>query len=154
MTDKGDNGRKALADALNKLLADYYALYLKTKNFHWHVTGPHFRDYHLLFDDHAVEIIGTTDLVAERVRKLGQRSLTSIGAVAAAQTIGDNDNADVDAQDMLRELQRDNEALVASLKVLKQLAEDAGDNATDGVLDDWTDQAEQRVWFLQSSRAD
>jgi len=92
MADKVDNGKKALAYDLNRLLADYYALYLKTKNFHWHVTGPHFRDYHLLFDDHAAEIIATTDLVAERVRKLGQRSLTSIGAVAAAQTISDNDS--------------------------------------------------------------
>ena len=147
----GDNSKKALAEALNRLLADYYALYLKTKNFHWHVSGPHFREYHLLFDDHASELIGTTDLVAERVRKLGQRSLTSVGAIASAQTIADNDSIKVDAQDMLVELRDDNQSLVAGLKALKQLAEDAGDNATDGLLDDWTDQAEQRAWFLSET---
>ncbi len=147
----GDNSKKALAEALNRLLADYYALYLKTKNFHWHVSGPHFREYHLLFDDHASELIGTTDLVAERVRKLGQRSLTSVGAIASAQTIADNDSIKVDAQDMLVELRDDNQSLIVSLKALKQLADDAGDNATDGLLDDWTDQAEQRAWFLSET---
>lgn len=144
----GDNSKKALAGSLNRLLADYYALYIKTKNFHWHVSGPHFREYHLLFDEQAAEIIGSTDAVAERVRKLGQRTLTSVGNIGASQTIGDNDAARVDAQDMLRELRDDNMAVVASLKELKQLAEEAGDNATDGLLDDWTDQAEQRAWFL------
>ena len=147
----GDNSKKALAEALNRLLADYYALYLKTKNFHWHVSGPHFREYHLLFDDHAAELIGTTDLVAERVRKLGQRSLTSVGAIASGQTIADNDSTKVDAQDMLVELRDDNQSLIVSLKALKQLADDAGDNATDGLLDDWTDQAEQRAWFLSET---
>ncbi len=144
----GDNSKKALARSLNRLLADYYALYIKTKNFHWHVSGPHFREYHLLFDEQAAEIIGSTDAVAERVRKLGQRTLTSVGNIGASQTIGDNDEAKVDAQDMLRELRDDNMAVVASLKELKQLAEEAGDNATDGLLDDWTDEAEQRAWFL------
>lgn len=145
---KGDNSKKALADALNRLLADYYALYLKTKNFHWHVSGPHFREYHLLFDDHAAELIATTDPVAERVRKLGQRTQTSIASIGASQTISDNDGTKIDAQDMLRELRDDNNILVSSLKDLKELAEDAGDNATDGLLDDWTDEAEQRAWFL------
>jgi len=145
---QGDNSKKALAEALNRLLADYYALYLKTKNFHWHVSGPHFREYHLLFDDHAAELIATTDPVAERVRKLGQRTQTSIASIGAAQTLSDNDDTKINAQDMLRELRDDNTALVSSLKELKELAEDAGDNATDGLLDDWTDQAEQRAWFL------
>lgn len=144
----GDNSKKALAGALNGLLADYFTLYLKTKNFHWHVSGPHFREYHLLFDDHAAELIGTTDLIAERVRKIGQRSLTSIGNIMAHQSIADNDEAKVDAQAMLAELRDDNVKLVTALKAAKQLAGDADDNATDGMIDDWTDQAEQRAWFL------
>ena len=147
----GDNSKKALADALNGLLADYYAMYLKTKNFHWHVNGPHFHDYHLLFDTHAAELLATTDLVAERVRKLGQPTLTSIGAIAAKQSIKDNDAKSVDAGKMLAELHADNETLVTQLKAAKELAEDAGDNATDGLLDDWTDEAEQRTWFLAAT---
>jgi starvation-inducible DNA-binding protein len=147
----GDNSKKALADALNGLLADYYALYLKTKNFHWHVTGPHFREYHLLFDEQATELIATTDLVAERVRKLGQDTLTSIGAIAAKQRINDHDSTSTDASKMLKELHADNETLIKALKEAKSLADDAGDNATDGLLDDWTDQAEQRAWFLAAT---
>jgi starvation-inducible DNA-binding protein len=147
----GDNSKKALADALNGLLADYYALYLKTKNFHWHVTGPHFREYHLLFDEQATELIATTDLVAERVRKLGQDTLTSIGAIAAKQRINDHDSTSTDAPKMLKELHADNETLIKALKDAKDLADKAGDNATDGVLDDWTDQAEQRAWFLAAT---
>ena len=108
----GDNSKKALADALNGLLADYYALYLKTKNFHWHVTGPHFREYHLLFDEQATELIATTDLVAERVRKLGQDTLTSIGSIAAKQRIMDHDSTATDAAQMLKELHADNETLI------------------------------------------
>jgi starvation-inducible DNA-binding protein len=148
---EGDNSKKALADALNGLLADYYALYLKTKNFHWHVTGPHFREYHLLFDEQATELIATTDLVAERVRKLGQDTLTSIGAIAAKQRIKDHDSTSTEATKMLKELHADNETLVKALKDAKELAEEAGDNATDGLLDDWTDQAEQRAWFLAAT---
>lgn len=147
----GDNSKKALADALNGLLADYYALYLKTKNFHWHVTGPHFREYHLLFDEQATELIATTDLVAERVRKLGQDTLTSIGAIAAKQRINDHDSTTTDAPKMLKELHADNETLIKALKDAKDLADKAGDNATDGLLDDWTDQAEQRAWFLAAT---
>ena len=147
----GDNSKKALADALNGLLADYYALYLKTKNFHWHVTGPHFREYHLLFDEQATELIVTTDLVAERVRKLGQDTLTSIGAIAAKQRINDHDSTSTDAPKMLKELHADNETLIKALKDAKDLADKAGDNATDGLLDDWTDQAEQRAWFLAAT---
>lgn len=147
----GDNSKKALADALNGLLADYYALYLKTKNFHWHVTGPHFREYHLLFDEQATELIATTDLVAERVRKLGQDTLTSIGAIAAKQRINDHDSTSTDAPKMLKELHADNETLIKALKDAKDLADKAGDNATDGMLDDWTDQAEQRAWFLAAT---
>jgi starvation-inducible DNA-binding protein len=147
----GNNSTTALAAALNGLLADYYALYLKTKNFHWHVSGPHFREYHLLFDEHAAEILATTDLVAERVRKIGQRTLTSIGAIGQAQSIKDNDSEKLDAAAMLKELLADNRHLVSTLKTAKELAGEAGDNATDGLIDDWTDQAEQRAWFLQET---
>jgi starvation-inducible DNA-binding protein len=148
MASNGDNSKKALANALNGLLADYFALYLKTKNYHWHVSGPHFREYHLLFDDHATELITTTDLVAERVRKLGHRALTSIGDIASRQSVTDDNNDGVAANTMLTTLRDDNQSLVTSLKVIKALADEAGDNATDGLIDDWTDQAEQRVWFL------
>ncbi|HMT41808.1 MAG TPA: DNA starvation/stationary phase protection protein [Sphingorhabdus sp.] len=144
----GNNSTTALAAALNRLLADYFALYLKTKNFHWHVSGPHFREYHLLFDEHATELIGTTDLIAERVRKLGQRTLTSIGDITAKQSMKDNDEDGLSADAMLKELLSDNKALINTLKSVKELASEAGDNATDGMLDDWTDQAQQREWFL------
>lgn len=147
----GDNAKKAVAEALNELLADTFALYLKTKNFHWHVSGPHFRDYHLMFDEHAAEILASTDLIAERVRKNGHRTLTSIGDIAGRQSIADNDAAKVSADDMLQELRNDNLKLVDLLRATKELASDAGDNATDGMLDDWTDQAEQRAWFLLES---
>lgn len=147
----GDNSTAVLAAALNGLLANYYALYLKTKNFHWHVTGPHFREYHLLFDDQATEVLATTDLVAERVRKLGQRTLTSIGAIGQSQSITDNDNEKLDAKAMLAELLADNQSVIKALKAAKELAGEAGDNATDGLLDDWTDQAEQRAWFLKAT---
>jgi len=144
----GDNAKKAVAEALNGILADSFALYLKTKNFHWHVSGPHFRDYHLMFDEHAAQILATTDLIAERVRKNGHRTLTSIGDISRRQTIADNDDAKVAATAMLDELRGDNQKLVEKLREAKELAGDAGDNATDGLLDDWTDQAEERAWFL------
>ncbi|WP_439486270.1 Dps family protein [Blastomonas fulva] len=145
---KGDNAGKALADAMNGLLADSFALYLKTKNFHWHVAGPHFRDYHLLLDDQATQILAITDAIAERVRKNGHRTLTSIGDIAKRQTIADNDKSGVAAEAMLKELRDDNLAFVAKLREVKELAGDAGDNATDGIVDDWTDQAQERAWFL------
>ena len=144
----GDNAKKAVAEALNGILADSFALYLKTKNFHWHVSGPHFRDYHLMFDEHAAQIIAITDPIAERVRKNGLCTLTSIGDIARRQTIADNDDAKVAAADMLAELRADNLKLVEKLREAKELAGEAGDNATDGLLDDWTDQAEERAWFL------
>jgi len=147
-TDLKGNAVKAVADALNGLLADSYALYLKTKNFHWHVSGPHFRDYHLMFDEQAAEILATTDLIAERIRKTGNTALRSIGDIARKQTITDNNADFVSPADMLAELRADNLALVESLRAAKELAAAAGDNATDGLLDDWTDQAEQRAWFL------
>jgi len=150
----GDNAKKALADALNAVLADSFALYFKTKNFHWHVSGPHFRDYHLMFDDQAAQILATTDAIAERVRKNGQRTLTSVGDISKRQNIADNDSNKVNAAEMLSELRDDNLKLVEVLRTAKELAGEAGDNATDGVIDDWTDQAEERAWFLLEASQD
>lgn len=147
-TDLKANAVAAVADALNGLLADSFALYLKTKNFHWHVSGPHFRDYHLMFDEQAAEILATTDLIAERVRKVGATTLRSIGDVAKRQTVKDNDKDFVAPKDMLEELRADNLAFVEALRAAKELAGVAGDNATDSLIDDWTDAAERRAWFL------
>ena len=146
-TDLG-NSVSSVADALNALLADSFALYLKTKNFHWHVSGPHFRDYHLMLDDQAGQILATTDVIAERVRKTGGTTLRSVGHIGRLQRIRDNDADYVSPADMLAELREDNLALVASLREAKDLADAAKDNATSGILDEWTDLAEQRAWFL------
>jgi starvation-inducible DNA-binding protein len=144
----GDNAKKALIDSLNGLLADYFTLYLKTKNFHWHVAGPQFHDLHLLFDTHATELFALTDVIAERVRKNGGSTLTGIGAIAGKSSIKDDDRAKVDAMDMVKTLRDDNAALVKVIRAVKAAATEAGDNATEGMADDWTDQAEQRAWFL------
>jgi starvation-inducible DNA-binding protein len=138
-------------DALNGVLADSFALYLKTKNFHWHVSGPHFRDYHLLLDEQATQILATTDIIAERVRKLGGTTLRSIGDISRRQRIKDNDAENLSAKAMLGELRADNLALVASLKELKDSVDAAKDNATSGIVDTWTDEAEQRAWFLEAA---
>lgn len=147
-TDLNRNDARSVADALNGALADCFALYLKTKNFHWHVSGPHFRDYHLLLDDQAAQIYGITDAIAERVRKTGNVTLRSIGDIARRQTLTDNDADYVAPGDMLAELREDNLKLIESFRTVKQAAEDAGDNATSGIVDEWTDQAEERAWFL------
>ena len=144
----GDNAKKALIDSLNGLLADYFTLYLKTKNFHWHVAGQQFRDLHLLFDEQATELFTLTDMIAERVRKNGGSTLTSIGAIAGKSSIKDDDRPKVDAMDMVKALRDDNVALVKAIRAVKEAATEAGDNATEGMADDWTDQAEQRAWFL------
>ena len=144
----GDNAQKALIDSLNGLLADYFALYIKTKNFHWHVAGPQFHDLHLLFDSQATELFALTDVVAERVRKNGGLTLTSVGTVGAKTVIANDDRTGVDAMDMVRVLRDDNAKLVERIRAAKAAAGEAGDNATDGMSDDWTDQAQQRVWFL------
>lgn len=147
-TDLKANATKTVAQALNGILADSYALYFKTKNFHWHVSGPHFRDYHLMLDDQATQILATTDAIAERVRKTGNTTLRSIGDIARHQTIKDNDADFVAPEAMLAELREDNLALIASLREAKDIVDEAKDNATSGILDDWTDQAEERAWFL------
>lgn len=149
----GDNARKALIDSLNGLLADYFTLYLKTKNFHWHVAGPQFRELHLLFDEQSAEVFALTDIIAERVRKNGGSTLTSIGSIADKASIKDDDRAKVDAMDMVKALRDDNAALVKAIRAVKDAATEAGDNATEGMADDWTDQAETRVWFLTQTLA-
>jgi starvation-inducible DNA-binding protein len=146
----GDNASKALIDTLNGLLADYFALYLKTKNYHWHVKGPQFHDLHLLFDAQATELFALTDVIAERVRKNGGNTLTSIGAIAGRTAIADDDRSGLDAMAMVAALRDDNAALVERVRAAKAAATAAGDNATEGMADDWTDQAQQRVWFLNS----
>ena len=147
-TDLPSNELSNVADALNASLADCFALFFKTKNFHWHVSGPHFRDYHLLMDDQATQIYGITDAIAERVRKTGNTTLRSIGDIARHQTVKDNNQPFVSAADMLSELRDDNLKLVESFRRVKELAEEAKDNATSGIVDEWTDQAEERAWFL------
>ncbi len=147
-TDLKSNATRSVAEALNAVLADSYALYFKTKNFHWHVSGPHFRDYHLMFDDQAAQILATTDAIAERVRKTGNTTLRSIGDIARHQSVTDNDADYVSPDAMLAELRADNLSLVELLRVAKTAATQASDNATEGIVDDWTDQAEERAWFL------
>ena len=147
-TDLKPNDVRSVAEALNSSLADCFALYLKTKNFHWHVSGPHFRDYHLMLDDQATQILGVTDDIAERVRKTGNVTLRSIGDIARRQTLADNDAEFVAPGDMLGELRDDNLKLVESFRVIKDAADAAKDNATSGMVDQWTDDAERRAWFL------
>ena len=137
-----------VSKALNAALADTLALYLKTKNFHWHVSGRHFRDYHLLFDEQAAQMLAATDGLAERVRKIGGNTLKSIGHVAKLQRVKDNDAGFVSAGDMLRELMEDNKTLVGCLRDAHAAASEHGDVATTGLLENWIDQAERRVWFL------
>jgi starvation-inducible DNA-binding protein len=142
---------QAISKALNGLLADVFALYLKTKNFHWHVSGPHFRDYHLLLDEQAEQIFATTDELAERVRKIGGTTLRSIGQIAELQRVKDNDKEFVPPHEMLRELMRDNKAMVANLRDARKIAEDHEDVGTTSLLETFIDQAERRTWFLFES---
>jgi starvation-inducible DNA-binding protein len=150
----GSNAIRDIAAACTTLLADVFALYLKTKNFHWHVSGRHFRDYHLMLDDQAEQIFSMTDELAERVRKIGGTTLRSIGHVARLQRIQDNDASYVTPVDMLSELRQDNEQLAALLRGAHALCDEHGDIATASLIENWIDQAERRVWFLyEASRA-
>jgi starvation-inducible DNA-binding protein len=146
-----NHNQPAVADALNALLADSFALYLKTKNYHWHVQGPRFRELHLLFDEQATQILGITDLIAERVRKNGAATLRSIGDVSRRQSIKDDDSASVDADTMVRTLAGDNELLLAQLREVKAAADADGDIATSGLVDAWADETQQRIWFLKAT---
>jgi len=137
-----------ISAAVNTLLADVFAVYLKTKNFHWHMSGRHFRDYHLMLDEHSDQIFATTDQLAERVRKLGGTTLRSIGQIAKLQTIKDNNESYVPPRDMLRELMNDNKHLAAEMRKAHEVADKGGDVATTSILENFIDEAERRAWFL------
>jgi starvation-inducible DNA-binding protein len=147
-TDLDSAAVAAVSEALNGLLADSYALYLKTKNFHWHVSGPHFRDYHLLLDDQAADILGATDDMAERVRKIGGTTLRSIGHIAKLQTIEDNDADFVPPGAMLKELMDDNKKVTQRMREAHEVADEHEDVATASLIENWIDQTEKRTWFL------
>ena len=154
-TDLQPEAVRELSGALNTLLADMFALYLKTKNFHWHVSGPHFRDYHLLLDEQAEQIFATTDDIAERVRKIGGSTLRSIGHIAKLQRVRDNDADYVTALDMLAELREDNRQLVVRMRETHDLCDEHRDVATASLLENWIDEAERRAWFLyETTRQD
>lgn len=147
-TDLGSEAVRDISGALNALLADMFALYLKTKNFHWHVSGPHFRDFHLLFDEQADQIFATTDPIAERVRKIGGTTLRSIGQISARKRLLDNDAEFVTPLDMLAELRDDNKRLTGEMRRTHALCDEHGDVATASLLEVWIDEAERRTWFL------
>jgi starvation-inducible DNA-binding protein len=138
----------AISSALTVILADMFALYIKTKNFHWHLSGPHFRDYHLLLDDQSEQIFSTTDAIAERVRKIGGTTLHSIGHIARLQRVGDNDEEYVAAEDMLAELLEDNRQVAVNLRGAHTCCDEHGDVASASLIENWIDEAEHRIWFL------
>jgi starvation-inducible DNA-binding protein len=147
-TDLEAPATQEIALALNGILADVFALYLKTKNFHWHMSGPHFRDYHLMLDEQAAELYAMTDPVAERIRKIGGNTLRSIGHISRSQSIKDNDSEFVAPSDMLGELCDDNKAMVTSLREAHSVCEEHDDIASTSLLENYIDQTEQRTWFL------
>jgi starvation-inducible DNA-binding protein len=147
-TDLTSNATRDLSAALTTLLADIFALYIKTKNFHWHMSGPHFRDYHLLLDEQSDQIFATTDAIAERVRKIGGKTVHSIGEIARLQRVLDNDADYVTPPDMLAELREDNKELAARLRETHSLCEEHGDVASASLIEVWIDEAERRTWFL------
>jgi len=139
---------KDIPPGLTALLADTFSLYIKTKNFHWHMSGPHFRDWHLLLDDHATQIYAMTDPIAERARKIGGGTLKSIGQIAKLQRLKDNDASFVTPRDMLAELREDNKQLAVYMRELHGVCDELGDVATASLLENWIDETENRVWFL------
>ncbi len=147
-TDLKPSATKDIAAAMNGILADVFALYMKTKNFHWHMSGPHFRDYHLLFDEHADQIFAMTDPIAERVRKIGGTTLRSVAHIARLQRVLDNDAEYVEPEDMLAELMEDNKALTARLREAHNLCDEEEDIATASLIEVWVDETERRTWFL------
>jgi|SRR5579871_1906379 len=155
-TDLDRKATKEIAGAMNAILADVFALYIKTKNFHWHMSGPHFRDYHLLFDEQADQIFAMTDGIAERVRKLGEDTIRSIGHIGRIQRVLDNDAGYVEPEDMLAELMEDNKTLAARLREAHNVCEEGRDIATASLIEVWIDETERRTWFLfeTSRRAD
>ena len=147
-TDLSAAATKDLAAAMNGILADVFALYLKTKNFHWHMSGPHFRDYHLLLDEQADQLYAMTDPIAERIRKVGGPTLRSIGHIARMQRVLDNDADYVEPQDMLAELREDNKELAARLREAHNVCDEHRDIATASLIEVWIDETERRTWFL------
>src|SRR5277367_2647736 len=147
-SDLGAEASKNIAAGMNGILADVFSLYLKTKNFHWHMSGPHFRDYHLLLDEQADQLYAMTDPIAERIRKTGGSTLRSIGHIARMQRIKDNDAEYVDPLDMLAELRDDNETLVARLREVHDVVDEVRDIATASLIENWIDETERRTWFL------
>ena len=153
-TDLDEAAVSAISEALNGLLATSFALFMKTKNFHWHVSGPHFRDYHLMLDEQSEEILKSTDDMAERVRKIGGTTLRSIGHISRLQNIEDNDKDFVPPAEMLRELMNDNKRVAEDLRAAHEICDDHDDPATASLIENWLDQTEKRTWFLfEASRA-
>jgi starvation-inducible DNA-binding protein len=147
-TDLTAEATRDIAGAMNAILADVFALYVKTKNFHWHLSGPHFRDYHLMFDEQADQIFAMTDPIAERIRKIGGATIKSIGQIAREQRVLDNDADYVDPEDMLAELCEDNKTLAARLREAHNVCEEYRDIATASLIEVWIDETERRTWFL------
>ena len=147
-TDLTRSAVKDIAGAMNAILADVFALYLKTKNFHWHMSGPHFRDYHLLLDEHSDQLYAMTDPIAERIRKLGGLTIKSIGQISRIQRVLDNDADYVDPEDMIAELGEDNQTLAARLREAHNVCEEHRDVATASLIEVWIDETERRTWFL------
>lgn len=147
-SDLQEKSRKKISEAVNGLVADAFALYIKTKNFHWHMSGPHFRDYHLLLDEQADQILATIDPLAERVRKLGYDTIRSVGHVAQLQTVKDNDEDFVAPEDMLKELITENKKMAKNMRETHGLCDDAKDIATASLLEVYVDETERRTWFL------
>ena len=147
-TDLGDNAAAAVASELNLLVADAFALYVKTKNFHWHMSGPHFRDYHLLLDEHADQIFATTDPLAERARKIGQKTLRSIGQINKVSRVKNNDADFVSPLDMLKELCADNREMAKNMRKAHEVCDENEDFASASLLENYIDETERRTWFL------
>lgn len=147
-TDLSDGAVREISKVINRILADSFALYLKTKNFHWHVSGPNFRDYHLMLDEHGEAIFATTDPLAERVRKIGGVTLRSISDISKHQSIRDNNEAEVDPLDMLKELMNDNKAVAKAMREAHEICDKHGDIATASLLENYVDETERRTWFL------
>jgi starvation-inducible DNA-binding protein len=150
-TELGLEAATEVGGAMNRVLADVFALYLKTKNFHWHMSGPHFRDYHLLLDEQADQIFAMTDAIAERVRKLGKPTVKSVGEIAKSQRVRDNDADFVEPSDMLAELREDNAMLTTRMRAVHEICEEHRDVATASLLEVWIDEAERRSWFLSAT---
>jgi starvation-inducible DNA-binding protein len=152
--DLGSDAVAAISEAVNRLAADMFALYVKTKNFHWHMSGPHFRDYHLLLDEHADQIFAAIDPLTERVRKISGTTLRSIGHIGRLTRVQDNDAEFVGPNDMLRELMADNRQMITSMREAREVAEEHDDSATTSLLEELIDQTERRTWFLFEASRD